>query len=373
MADRTPAGHDLADAERAVDALSQGEFVVLADSRAEDASASLMLGAQFATPERVAFLSKHAYGLIRLCLTDERCRQLQLEPIVGGGDEWRPTVSICARGAGPTGASAEDRALTIALAIDESKGPADFVQPGHVFPLRARRGGVLERPGRTEAAVDLARLAGLMPAAAISLVVDDRGIVVSGDRLAAYCRDHGFPLVTISEVRSYRRAHEPLLTRVASAKMPTAHGDFRAVAFRERVTGAQHLALVMGAVADVDGVLVSLHGECVLGDVFRTTTCSCRRALELSLERISAEGAGVLVYMIGAHESRRLVESSACSGRPLAIDDFAIAAQILGELGLTSVRMLTRQQDGPGLDQFGLRMLERVPLASMSDIRDADG
>jgi 3,4-dihydroxy 2-butanone 4-phosphate synthase/GTP cyclohydrolase II len=353
-----------ADAEaaaRAIEVLRAGGFVLLAESRAEDANASLTVAADIATAPTVNFMSQHAYGLIRLALSDERCEVLRLHSTLTGTDEWRPTISISAREAGPTGASAADRALTIRTAADPASGPDAIVQPGHVFPLRARPGGVLRRAGRTEAAIDLARLAGYSPAAAISLVLDEEGNVAVGDKLRAYAEQHGFPIVTIGDVVAYRRARDRLVERVTTARIPTPHGDFRGVAYKEEYSGAYHVALVHGDVTGADDVLVRVHRRCFGGDIFRDHRCTCRLDLERALELLAAEERGVLVYLLGGERlDARLNRHEDPTPKP---DEYGIGAQILADLGLTTIRVLSRHpRPIGGLEGFDLRITGFVPL-----------
>jgi 3,4-dihydroxy 2-butanone 4-phosphate synthase/GTP cyclohydrolase II len=352
---------DPAAAERAVEALRGGGFAVLAEARTPDASASLVIAAERVTTEAVNFMTRQAYGLVRLALSDERCEELGLHSSEWAADSWRPTVSISARDAGPTGASAADRARTVRMAADPAYGRADFVVPGHVFPLRARPGGVLRRAGRTEAAVDLAALAGYRPAAAVTLVLDEDGSVATGEALAAYAERHGLPLVTIHDVVAYRRSREKLVERVAGARLPTPHGGFAAVAFREAQRGAMHVALVRGDVAGASDVLVRVHRRCLAGDVFRATTCSCANRLERALERLAAEDAAVLVYLLEGEDGDTRVDPHDL--QPERPEEYGIGAQILADLGVTTIRVLGDQpRPIPGLEGFGLRVTGYVPF-----------
>ena len=356
-----PAGADPRVAARAVDVLREGGYVLLADRRAPDADASLVVAAEVVTPEVVNFMAHNAYGLIRLALTDERCEELRLHSPETGEGEWRPTVSISARDVGATGASAADRAVTIRTAADPANGRETIVQPGHVFPLRARPGGVLRRAGRTEAAVDLARLAGKLPAAAITLVLDEHGDVATGDTLAAYAERHGAPLVTVGDVIAYRREREKLVERVSTARMPTRFGDFRAVAYREEHTGAYHVALVRGEIEGADGVLVRVQSRCIAGDVFHASTCSCSTTLDRTLERLGGEDRGVLVYLMSGDPSDSRLTTHH-DGEP-ARGEYGIGAQILADLGLTTIRVLSdTPREIAGLEGFNLRITEHVPL-----------
>ncbi len=287
------------DARAAAAALGNGGFVVLAESREPEAEGNLTLAAQFATPDAVGFLSAQAHGVIRLCLTDERCGELGLGPLASEEAQWQPTAAISFRGVAGTGASEADRARTIQAAIDPSFGAADFARGGgYVFPLRARPGGVLRRAGRTEAAVDLARAAGCLPAAAMSLVMNEDGSVARGPDLARYARSRGLPLVGVADVIALRRLSEKLVERVISVRLPTRYGEFSVIAFREALTGASHVALVRGNVAGAENVLVRVHAECIAGDIFHSSSCPCGHDLRGSLEQIAAEERGVLLYLI---------------------------------------------------------------------------
>jgi 3,4-dihydroxy 2-butanone 4-phosphate synthase/GTP cyclohydrolase II len=355
---------DLDAARAAADALARGGFVVLAESRADDAQGNLTLAAQFATAATVGFLSANAQGLVRLCLTDERCDALGLTPLTSHGDEWQPTAAISLRESDDrTGASDAERARTIqAAALDPSVGPADFLPGGYVFPLRARPGGVLRRASRTEAAIDLVRAAGCVPAAAMSLVMNDDGSVAQGPDLEAYGRRHELPLVTVADVIAFRRRSEKLVERVTSARLPTRYGEFTAVGFHESFSGAHHVALVHGDVGGAANVLVRVHTDCITGDVFGATTCTCSETLHRSLELIAAERRGVLLYLVGGE--RRLSRHGDWGDVPPSPDDeYGIGAQILAELGLTTIRVLTNNpRTIVGLEGFGLEVVDEVPI-----------
>jgi 3,4-dihydroxy 2-butanone 4-phosphate synthase/GTP cyclohydrolase II len=259
--------------EDALEDIREGKFVVVVDAADRENEGDLTIAAQFATPDAINFMATHGRGLICLCLTEERCEELDLRQMTDRNETpfgTAFTISIEAREGVTTGISAPDRARTIQVAIDPSKGPGDLVQPGHVFPLRARRGGVLQRAGQTEAAVDLARLAGLNPAGVVCEIMREDGTMARVPHLVPYCERHGIKMITVEDLIEYRRQTEKLVERMTSVRLPTAYGDFTAVAFRETLTGKHHVALVKGEVEGEEDVLVRVHSECLTGDVFHS-------------------------------------------------------------------------------------------------------
>ena len=337
---------------------------MLGESALDESEGNLTLAAQFVTPDAIGFLTSQALGVVRLCLTDERCAELGLDTLVESEHNWQPTAAIAHRTATGRGASTQDRARTIQAAIDPASTPDDFTSGGYIFPLRARPGGVLRRAGRTEAAIDLAQLAGCIPAAVLSLVMNEDGSVAHGAELAAYAERNGFPLVTVGDVIALRRLTEKLVERLTSTRLPTRHGEFTAVGFREKLTGAHHVALVKGDVDGARDVLVRVHAECLVGDVFVTSACSCGRNVRRSLELIEQEGCGVLLYLVGPDRDRRFNRHVQRDAEPASpMDEYGIGAQILADLGLETIRILT---DHPrpiaGLDGFGLEVVGHVPL-----------
>jgi 3,4-dihydroxy 2-butanone 4-phosphate synthase / GTP cyclohydrolase II len=377
--------------EEAVEDVREGKFVVVVDDEDRENEGDLTIAAQFATPEAINFMTKHARGLICLCLTEERCDELGLDPMTNRNEsafETAFTVSIEAREGVTTGISAADRSRTIQVAIDPGKGRQDLVQPGHVFPLRARRGGVLQRSGQTEAAVDLARLAGLIPAGVVCEIMNDDGTMARVPDLVPYCARHGIRLITVADLIEYRRRTEKLVERLTSVRLPTEYGEFRAVAFRERLTGKHHVALVKGEVDGAGDVLVRVHSECLTGDVFHSFRCDCGEQLELALRRIGAEERGVLLYMaqegrgigllnkLKAYElqenGRDTVEANLELGFPADARDYGIGNQILADLGLTTIRILTNNPKKlTGIEGFGLTVVEQVPIEVPPNLENA--
>src|SRR5688500_9221691 len=368
--------------EEAIEDIRQGKLVVVVDAADRENEGDLTIAAQFATPEAINFMATHGRGLICLCLTEERCDELGLRPMTDNNEtpyETAFTIAIEAREGVTTGISAADRAHTIQVAIDPTKSPGDLVHPGHVFPLRARPGGVLQRSGQTEAAVDLARLAGLNPAGVVCEIMNEDGTMARVPDLVPYCERHGIKLVTVEDLIEYRRRHEKLVERMTTVRLPTAYGEFTAVAFREVLTGKNHVALVKGEVEGREDVLVRVHSECLTGDVFHSLRCDCGEQLELALRRIAAEDRGVLLYM--AQEGRGIgllaklkayelqengldtVEANLELGFPPDLREYVIGAQILADRGLSTIRILTNNpRKITGIEAFGLKVVEQVPI-----------
>src|SRR5687767_7289482 len=286
--------------EEAIEDIRQGKLVVVVDAADRENEGDLTIAAQFATPEAINFMATHARGLICLCLTEERCDELGLTPMTHNNEtpfKTAFTISIEAREGVSTGISAADRSRTIQVAIDPTKGPHDLVQPGHVFPLRARPGGVLQRSGQTEAAVDLARLAGLNPAGVICEIMNEDGTMARVPDLIPYCQRHGLKMITVADLIAYRRTTEQLVERVVATGLPTAYGEFTAVGYRSLVDDKHHVAMVKGDVSGAENVLVRVHSECLTGDVFHSLRCDCGEQLEAALAQIEREGQGVLLYL----------------------------------------------------------------------------
>jgi 3,4-dihydroxy 2-butanone 4-phosphate synthase/GTP cyclohydrolase II len=368
--------------EEAIEDIRQGRFVVVVDAEDRENEGDLTIAAQFATPEAINFMAKEARGLICLCLTPERCDELALEQMAKENETplgTAFTVSIEAKEGVSTGISAHDRSHTIQVAIDASKGRPDLATPGHVFPLRARPGGVLERSGQTEAAVDLARLAGLNAAGVVCEIMNEDGTMARVPDLVPFCERHGIRLLTIADLIEYRRRHEKLVERVAQVRLPTAYGEFTAFAYRERLSGKPHVALVHGDIDGVENVLVRVHSECLTGDVFHSLRCDCGEQLEHALHRIATEEQGVLLYMsqegrgigllskLQAYELQEsgldTVEANLELGYPADARDWGIGNQILADLGLTTIRILTNNPKKlTGLEGYGLTVTEQLPI-----------
>ncbi len=368
--------------EEAIEDIREGKFVVVVDAADRENEGDLTIAAQFATPEAVNFMTKEGRGLICLCLTEERCDELGLRQMTEKNETpygTAFTVSVEAREGVTTGISAPDRSRTIQVAVDPKAAAEDLVQPGHIFPLRAREGGVLMRAGQTEAAVDLARLAGLIPAGVVCEIMNEDGTMARVPDLIPYCERHGIKLVTVADLIEYRRRHEQLVERMTTVQMPTAYGDFTAVAFREKLTGKHHVALVKGDVDGAENVLVRVHSECLTGDVFHSLRCDCGEQLEQALSQIAAEEQGVLLYM--AQEGRGIgllnklrayelqengldtVEANLELGFQPDMRDYGIGNQILADLGLTTIRILTNNPKKiTGIEGFGLQVVEQVPI-----------
>ncbi len=368
--------------EEAVERFRQGEIVILCDDEDRENEGDFAIAAEKVTPAAINFMAKHGRGLICLALSEERCRELELPLMVEDSTSTFGTaftISIEARGKVTTGISAADRAATILTAIDPATRPEDLLRPGHVFPLRAKKGGVLKRAGQTEGSVDLAALAGLKPAGVICEIMNDDGTMARVPDLAKVAQEHGLLMITVSDLISYRLRHETLVKKIASPKLPTVFGDFRIHAYRSDVTDDENVALVMGDVEPEEPTLVRVHSQCLTGDIFGSCRCDCGPQLERALERIAQEGKGVLLYLlqegrgIGLMNKLRAyelqeqghdtVEANERLGFRPDQRDYGIGAQILRDLGVRKMRLMTNNPSKYiGLHGYGLEIVERLPL-----------
>ncbi|MDQ7006833.1 MAG: bifunctional 3,4-dihydroxy-2-butanone-4-phosphate synthase/GTP cyclohydrolase II [Acidobacteriota bacterium] len=366
----------------ALEDFRKGRMIVVVDDEDRENEGDLTLAAEKVTPEAINFMARHGRGLICLPMTGRRLDELQIPMMVNENSSRFGTafcVSIEASRGTTTGISAADRAATVLAAIDPATRPEDLARPGHMFPLRAAPGGVLRRAGQTEAAVDLARLAGMYPAGVICEVMNEDGTMARVPDLEVFCREHGLKMITIAELIRYRMQHERLVTEAAAPALPTEHGTFRAHVFENEVDGEAHLALVMGEIRSDEPVLVRVHSECLTGDVFGSRRCDCGRQLDTAMARIAAEGKGVVLYLrqegrgiglvakLKAYELQEAgqdtVEANQALGFGADQRDYGLGAQILFELGVRRIRLLTNNpRKFVALKGYGLEIIERVPL-----------
>ncbi|MBI4729162.1 MAG: bifunctional 3,4-dihydroxy-2-butanone-4-phosphate synthase/GTP cyclohydrolase II [Acidobacteria bacterium] len=370
--------------EEAIGDLRAGRVVVVVDDADRENEGDLIIAAEKVTPEDVNFMARYGCGLICMPILGERLDELEVPPMVPElvhTTETAFSVSIDLAGGG-TGISAHDRAATIRRVLDPAARPEDFRKPGHVFPLRAKPGGVLRRAGHTEAAVDLARLAGLYPAGVICEIMHTDGTMARLPELETFAKEHGLKLLSIADLIAYRRRAERLVAREVTAELPTRFGDFRVVGY-ESADGRHHVALVLGDLGDGERVLTRMHSECLTGDVFGSLRCDCGSQLEVAMSLIAEEGRGLVVYIRG-HEGRGIgllhklrayalqdagrdtVEANIELGHPPDARDYGIGAQILVDLGVRSMRLLTNNPaKRAGLEGYGLEISERVPLQTI--------
>jgi 3,4-dihydroxy 2-butanone 4-phosphate synthase / GTP cyclohydrolase II len=378
--------------ETAIERIRSGGMVVVVDDEDRENEGDLIMAAEAATPDKIAFFVNVTSGVICVPMIGSRLDELEIPLMVEDNTESHRTaftVSVDAKEGVTTGISAADRARTIRLLIDEKTQAEDLVRPGHIFPLRYREGGVLRRPGHTEASVDLARLAGLYPAGVLCEIVNPDGTMARLPELERFAREHDLPLVSIADLIAYRREREQLVRRVVETRMPTPYGDWRAIGYETGIgESPHHVALVFGDAEGRRDVLVRMHSECLTGDVFRSSRCDCGAQLDLAMARIAAEGRGVVVYLRG-HEGRGIglihkfqayelqdrghdtVEANLALGLPADARDYGIGAMILADLGLSTIRLLTNNPaKRAGLQGFGLEA-ERVPLEVRSSAANA--
>jgi 3,4-dihydroxy 2-butanone 4-phosphate synthase/GTP cyclohydrolase II len=371
--------------DAAIAAIARGEIVVVADDEDRENEGDLIMAADLATPEAITFFVRHTSGVICVGLTGERCGELDLPQMVVAADNSEAlgtafTISVDVREGTTTGISAADRARTLRALADPNVGGRAFNRPGHVFPLRARPGGVLKRAGHTEAAVDLAVLAGRQPAGALCELVLDDGTMARGPDLRRFADEHGLVFITIAELIRHRRTTERLVERTATARIPTRWGDFQCHAFESSLDGETHLAYTVGDVTGDDPVLVRVHSECLTGDVFGSVKCDCGPQLHEAMRRVAEIGRGVVVYLRG-HEGRGIgithklrayelqeqgldtVDANVELGLPVDRREYGVGAQILADLGVRRMRLMTNNPAKyGGLDGYGLEIVERVPI-----------
>ncbi|MCX5389496.1 bifunctional 3,4-dihydroxy-2-butanone-4-phosphate synthase/GTP cyclohydrolase II [Streptomyces sp. NBC_00094] len=371
--------------EQAIRDIAAGRPVVVVDDEDRENEGDLVIAAEKATPEIVAFMMSECRGLICAPMEDEELERLQLPQMVEHNTESMRTAFTVSVDASPahgvtTGISAADRATTLRMLASGSHEPSDFVRPGHIFPLRAKAGGVLVRNGHTEAAVDLARLAGLRPAGAIVEIAGEDGVMLRLPELVPFARKHGLTIISIEDLIAYRRSAEPTVRREAEVQLPTAHGDFTAYGYRSTVDGVEHVALVHGEIGAGEDLLVRVHSECLTGDIFHSLRCDCGPQLQASMDRIQEAGRGVVVYLRG-HEGRGIgllsklrayelqeqgrdtLDANLELGLPADARDYAAGAQILTDLGVRSVRLMTNNPDKiDALTRHGIRVEGREPM-----------
>jgi 3,4-dihydroxy 2-butanone 4-phosphate synthase/GTP cyclohydrolase II len=380
-----PTHSPFCDVETALEHIRAGRMIVVIDDEDRENEGDLTMAAEKITPEAINFMAKYGRGLVCVAMTEERLDYLRLAQMSAENTSNFGTAfteSIDAKDGVTTGISAYDRAQTIQMAIDPATRPNDLARPGHVFPLRARKGGVLVRAGQTEASVDLARLAGLVPAGVICEIMSDDGTMARVPELTGFCRRHDMKMLTVAELIRYRMAHERYVRRLAEAVVPTAYGDFRMIAYESEITGDSHIAMVKGDVENAgdEPVLVRMHSHCLVGDVFGASWCGCRDVIDAAMHRIAAEGRGALIYLhstskgysvqqlgdrmtIQFHHEQQLATLPESQRRTQR--EIGIGAQILSDLNLKRIRLLTNHpRKVAGLEGFGIEIVEQVPVSA---------
>ncbi len=390
MAEHTPQFDPVPEA---IAAIGRGEIVVVVDDEDRENEGDLIMAAEFATPEKIAFFVRHTSGLICIPLTGDRLDELDIPLMVKDNTEAQRTAftySVDVMTGTSTGISAADRSATIQALIDPGTRPTDLARPGHIFPLRYAEGGVLKRAGHTEAAVDLARMAGLYPAGVLCEIVNEDGTMARVPDLVPFAKEHGLKMTSIADLIRYRRQNEKLVRRIGEARIPTEWGDFTCYAYESLLDGEQHIAMVRGAVQGEEDVLVRVHSECLTGDVFGSMRCDCGIQLDAALARIAEEELGALVYLRG-HEGRGIgighkirayslqeeghdtVDANLELGLPIDNREYGIGSQILVDLGITTMKLMTNNPAKyGGLEGFGLEVTERVALETIPNPENID-
>jgi 3,4-dihydroxy 2-butanone 4-phosphate synthase/GTP cyclohydrolase II len=373
-----------AEVDEIVAAIGRGEMVIMVDDEDRENEGDLIFAAEAADTQKMGFVLRHSSGIICLPIEGERLDDLEVPMMVARNTDVRRTaftVSIDAVKGTTTGISAADRTRTVLAVLDPETRPEDLARPGHMYPLRYDPGGVLKRAGHTEAGVDLARLAGMYPAAVLAEVMNDDGTVAKLPDLERFAEEHGLLIGTIADLIAYRRQQEKLVERIVEARIPTVHGSFQAFGYRSLIDDRQHLALVFGEIGDGEGVLTRVHSECLTGDVFGSLRCDCGDQLDQAMARVSEAGRGVILYIRG-HEGRGIgllhklaaynlqdegmdtVDANVNLGLPVDARDYGVGAQILYDLGVRSMRLLTNNpKKRAGIEGYGLSIIEQVPLS----------